>query len=260
MITSIQNSKIQRVKKLLTEKKERQESGWYVMEGIRLSEEALQKEIPIQFALYSSPLTNRTENFIKALQKAGIEAEEISPQLMRSVSDTTTPQGILIVVKAQPLPIQPDPSLVLILDGIHDPGNLGTIFRTAAAAAVDLILLAPGCADPYSPKVVRSGMGAHLKIPFSQSDWREIDDFFQIHPNIIPFASDMKGGKSLWEEDLRRPAAIIIGSEAEGICKEAEQLARGKIFIPMSPGTESMNAAVAAGILMFEAVRQRSGK
>ncbi len=104
------------------------------------------KEIPIQFALYSSPSTNRTENFIKALQKAGIEAEEISPQLMRSVSDTTTPQGILIVVKAQPLPIQPDPSLVLILDGIHDPGNLGTIFRTAAAAAVDLILLAPGCA------------------------------------------------------------------------------------------------------------------
>jgi len=103
-------------------------------------------------------------------------------------------------------------------------------------------------------------MGAHLKIPFSQSDWREIDDFFQIHPNIFPLASDMKGGKSLWEEDLRRPAAIIIGSEAEGICKEAERLAKGKIFIPMSPGTESMNAAVAAGILMFEAVRQRSGK
>lgn len=260
MITSTQNPKIRWVKKLLTEKKERQESGWYVMEGIRLSEEALQREIPIQFALYSSPLTNRIENFTKALQKAGIEAEEVPPQLMRSISDTTTPQGILIVVKSQPLPIHSDPDFVLVLDGIHDPGNLGTMFRTAAAAAVDLMCLAPGCADPYSPKAVRSGMGAHLKIPFFQYSWQEIDEFFQAHPRIIPLASDMEGGKSLWAEDFCRPIAIIIGSEAEGICKEAERLAKGKVFIPMSPDTESMNAAVASGILMFEVVRQRSLK
>jgi TrmH family RNA methyltransferase len=146
------------------------------------------------------------------------------------------------------------------LDAIHDPGNLGTIFRTAAAAGADLLLLSPQCADPYAPKVIRSGMGAHLKLPFRQLQWQEISAFFLQFPEIRILASDMEGGLPHWRHDLTQPLALIIGSEAEGICQQAEQLASEKIFIPMAERVESLNAAVAAGILMFETVRQREVK
>lgn len=257
MITSNQNAKIQWVRKLQTQKKERQVSGCYVMEGIRLIEEASKGPVPLRLVLYTSPISDRGAEIIREIQTREIDVEEISASVMKSISDTESPQGILAVAESQLLPLPENPNFILILDAIHDPGNLGTLIRTAAAAAVDLILLAPDCADLFSPKVIRSGMGAHLRVPLRQFSWEEIRSYLQNFPQINILASDMEGNRSLWQQNLAMQTAIIIGSEAEGICKEAEQLASDKIFIPMAREVESLNAAIAAGVLMFEVVRQR---
>lgn len=258
MITSIQNPKIQWARKLISQKKERDESGYYVIEGIRLVEEALQSSERCRLLFYTMPLTSRSEKLVHTFLDRGVEAEEITVQLMKAISDTESPQGILAVMEAQP-PVRPDSAdFIIILDSIRDPGNLGTLFRTTAAAGADLVILAPGCADPYAPKVLRSAMGTHFKLPFFQMNWDEIHDYTKTIPSLQILASDMEGGKSCWEYDLRSPTALVIGSEADGICQKALKLSNGKIFIPMPGKIESLNAAIAAGILIFEVVRQRS--
>ncbi len=257
MITSAQNAKIQWVRKLAAQKKERDDSGCYVIEGVRSVEEAVRSAEICRLIFYTAPLTPRAAELVRSAAERGIPAEEITEQLMKSVSDTASPQGVLAVMekRAQSLPENVD--FVLLLDTIRDPGNLGTLFRTAAAAGVDLILLSPGCADPYAPKVIRSAMGGHLKIPFVQMNWAEMASFLRRFPAMQILASDMEGGQACWNCDFTKPTTLIIGSEADGISDAAQDLSDGKVFIPMSGNIESLNAAVAAGILIFEVARQR---
>jgi TrmH family RNA methyltransferase len=178
----------------------------------------------------------------------------ISDRLMGTVSATQTAPGILAVVR-MPSPALPEsPSLILILDAIADPRNLGTMTLAASAAGVEALLLGPGCVDPYSPKVVRAGMGAHLRLPIHQLDWPAIAQF-GAGLDIWNAAAD--AAIDYVDVDWVAPSALIIGSEATGTGQEARELAGGSIAIPMSRGTESLNAAVAASIILFEAARQR---
>ncbi|MHC1772406.1 MAG: TrmH family RNA methyltransferase [Flexilinea sp.] len=257
MITSSQNPKIQWARKLISQKKERDESGCYVIEGIRFVEEALQSAERCRLLFYTTPLTSRSETLVKTFLDRGVETEEITVQLMKTISDTESPQGILAIMEAQP-PVRPEHAdFIIILDSIRDPGNLGTLFRTSAAAGANMIILAPGCTDPYAPKVLRSAMGSHFKVPFFQMNWDEIKDYTKTIPSLQILASDMEGGKSCWDYDLHGSIALVIGSEADGICQKALELSVGKIYIPMPGKIESLNAAIAAGILIFEVVRQR---
>ncbi len=259
MITSAQNKTIQWIRRLQTQKKEREASKSYVIEGVRLAESVFDAGEPLQLIVFAMPATDRIQAFLQRTAAAGIEQIEVSDSVMRSSSDTETPQGVLAVVNMNPLPLPATADFILILDAIHDPGNLGTMIRTAKAAGVDALLLAPGCADPSSPKVIRSAMGAHCGSPIIQMDWGQIRQFCGKNPELRIFTAEMEGGKSLWQHNLTSQVALIIGSEAQGISAEAESLAHDKIFIPMAVGIESLNAAVAAGILMFEVARQRTG-
>ena len=254
VITSSQNPKIKLVRTLLGRARERREAGAFVVEGVRLVEEAGTKGWSFRFALYDDSLNARGSSLVEYLLSRGIEVEEVSEHLMKSLSDTETPQGILAILELTQLPIPEYPDFVLIPDRIRDPGNLGTLLRTAAAAGVQAVFLPPETTDAFAPKVVRSGMGAHFRLPIQTMKWEKIR---RETKNLQVYLADMDG-TSCWETDLRGPLALIVGSESEGASEEARELVTQKISIPMSGNIESLNAGVAGSVLMFEVVRQRS--
>lgn len=256
MITSSQNSKIKLVRALLGRARERREANAFLVEGVRLVEEAVKSNWKIQFALYDETLSDRGELQAEGLRSRGVDVEMVSERLMKSLSETETPQGILAVLTHTQLPIPNPLNFVLIPDQIRDPGNLGTLLRSAAAAGVQAVLLPPETTDAFAPKVVRSGMGAHFRLAIRSMNWEEI---WQVGKSaeLQIYLADMDG-QSCWETDLRRPLALLVGGEAEGASEEARKLADQTISIPMVGRVESLNAGVAGSVLMFEVVRQRS--
>jgi RNA methyltransferase, TrmH family len=172
-----------------------------------------------------------------------------------AAADTRQPQGVVAVFAWPELP--PRPGLRLVLDGIQDPGNVGTLLRSAEAAGVGLAICAPGSADPYSPKVLRAAMGAHFSLPLRvDADWEQIADELAACPLV--YAAEADASMPYYAADWRQPAALIIGGEARGVSAEGQALASHLISIPMLGRAESLNAGVAGSILLFEALRQRS--
>jgi RNA methyltransferase, TrmH family len=256
MITSTHNSKIQLVRSLLGRSKERREIGAFIAEGVRLVEEALAAGWQIRFVLAGESLTERGRALVARLQSERVEVEIVTNAIMQTVGETGTSQGVLAVLENSQLPIPLSISFALILDQIRDPGNLGTLLRTAAAAGVEAVFLPPESADAFAPKVVRAGMGAHFRLPIRTLSWEDIrtkTDGLHIH------LADMEGNLPCWQADFRSPLALIVGSEAEGPSRPARELATSQVSIPMPGRSESLNAAIAGAILMFEVVRQRTG-
>ena len=255
IITSSGNSKIKLVRSLQGRSKIRKDEGAFVAEGIRLVEEAITVHWPIEFLLYDETLADRGIELLEALQrKAEIELSEITPPLMADISDTETPQGILAVLKREALSLPKQPSFIIIADQIRDPGNMGTLLRTAEAAGGDGVILTPGTVDAFSPKVVRAGMGAHFHLPIQHQSWEEIKGCLG---DIPVFLAESAGGKPLWDADFLQACALLIGGEAFGASKQGQTLATEKITIPMKGRADSLNAAIAAGILIAEVLRQR---
>lgn len=254
MITSTHNPKLQDIRRLLSQPKARREARAFVVEGVRLVEEAFRSGWKFHLALWSDDLSQAGRDLLAQICAAGVVCEQVEAAILRSTSDTQTPQGILAVVEMQALPLPLAPDFLLILDNLRDPGNLGTILRTASAAGVRGVLLSPGCADPYNPKIVRSAMGAHFYVPIHLLAWPEIAERLA---NMPVYVADAAGDLFYTQADFCSPVAMIIGSEAEGAGNEARQLARRRLAIPMPGRAESLNAAVAAALLMFEVVRQR---
>lgn len=255
MITSNQNSKIKLVRALLGRAKERREAGMFVVEGVRLVEEAVKGDWRLETVLFDESLSERGKSQVESLRSRGVEVEEISESLMKSLSETETPQGILAILQFSTPLISTPLDFVLIPDQIRDPGNLGTLLRSAAATGVQAVLLPPETTDAFAPKVLRAGMGAHFRVPIREMGWEEIHQVCKL-AGLQVLLADMDG-ISCWETDLRKPLAIIIGSEAEGASEQARKLANERISIPMAGNVESLNAGVAGSVLMFEVVRQR---
>ena len=258
MITSNQNAKVKLVRALLGRSKERREAGAFVVEGVRLGEEAGEADWKFRFVLFDETLSERGNVQVEGLKSKGVDVEEVSVSVMKSISETEAPQGILAVLEFSQLPIPVFPNFILIPDQVRDPGNLGTLLRSAAASGVQAVLLPPETTDAFAPKVLRSGMGAHFNLPIRLMDWEEIEKVVQME-GLQVYIADMDG-PSCWEMDLAKPLALLIGSEAEGASDHAKKLANGKISIPMSGEVESLNAGVAGSVLMFEVMRQRSRK
>jgi TrmH family RNA methyltransferase len=256
MITSSQNPKLKLVRSLMGRAKERREENAFVVEGVRLVEEAVNAGWKFQFALYSDGLSERGSNLLNRLKANNVEVDEVSGDLLQKLSDTETPQGILAVLEFTDLPIPNVPTFILIPDQVRDPGNLGTLLRSAAATGVQAVFLPPETTDAFAPKVLRSGMGAHFRLPIHTMSWEEIKSQTK---DMAIFIADMDG-TSCWETDLHKPLALVIGGEAEGASDEAGRLATQKISIPMAGNVESLNAGVAGSVLMFEVVRQRKDK
>jgi len=255
MITSNQNPKVKLVRALLGRTKERREAGAFVVEGVRLLEEAVKSGWKIQFVLFDDSLNERGKSQVEGLRSKGVEVEEVSPSVMKSISETDAPQGVVAVVQFTNLPFPESPNFILIPDQIRDPGNLGTLLRSAAATGVQAVLIPPETTDAFAPKVVRAGMGAHFRVPIRMMSWGEIEQVIKLE-GLKVFVADMDG-QSCWETNLREPVALIIGSEADGVSESARGVADGSISIPMTGEVESLNAGVAGSVLLFEAVRQR---
>lgn len=259
MITSIHNPKIQRVRGLMQQRSRREEEQAFVIEGARLIQEARLSGVALDLVLISSQPSPRAAQLADDLAAKRIPIEEVSAELFKRIADTENPQGILAIVRQQPRDLPPDWDFLVVADNLRDPGNLGTLLRTSAAAAADGLILTPECVDVYSPKVVRAAMGAHFKLSILQKTWEEIIHLCRSRaakPAQI-LVSEVESGTPCWQVDLRQPLALVIGSEAEGVSKDARQAADQRLMIPMPGQIESLNAAVAAGILLFEVVRQR---
>jgi len=262
MITSIHNTKIKKARELLSTKKHRERTRTMVVEGVRLAEEALAADVSINFCLYSDHISERGKKIIRQIQALSCDTEEVSAELMDRISDTKTSQGILIAAPYPEIPLLKKVDLAIVLDKIRNPGNMGTILRSAAALGVRAILLTPGTTDPFSPKVMRAAMGAQFHIPIQTMDAKEIYQFCkssnEVELSIL--LTDPKSSLTCWEADLSKPVCIVIGGETEGISDNIHKIADESISIPMRSQTESFNAAVAASILLYEINRQRKDK
>ena len=167
---------------------------------------------------------------VEDLEEKMIEVEKVASSLHQSLSETETSQGIIAVIELKQLPMTNSPNFILIPDSIRDPGNLGTLLRSADAADVRAVLIPPETTDAFSPKVVRAGMGAHFRLPIHSMNW---DEIHQQTKNLRIFVADMNG-QSCWETDFRQPLALIVGGEAEGASEQARQLTNAFVRIPMA--------------------------
>ena len=256
MITSPTNEKI-KFANSLARKKERAAAKQFLIEGTRLVQEAVKAGTRPVLGFYERAAFNsdpRLRAIVVAWEREKREVYEVTAQVMRALSDTETPQGIAAVFPLPNMQAPVPPRLTLVLDRVRDPGNVGTMLRTAWAAKVDLVLLAPETADAFNPKVVRAAMGAHFYVPLLAASWDEIAAHLQGVPRI--YLSDAASALSFTRADWSFPCALIVGGEAEGVSDDARTLATAALSIPMPGNAESLNAAIAAGILLFEAVRK----
>ncbi len=223
MITSTQNPKIKHIRALLTNRQDRQQEKLFVIEGVRLAEEAALAKVKPTEVLFSSDLSTRGRELVNTFAAMGSVVEEVEARVLHSLSDTDTPQGILVVLPQPAAHLPEDWDLLLVLDQIRDPGNLGTMLRSAAAAGAQGVILTPGSVDVFSPKVVRAGMGAHFRLPLLTHDWPEILSICkQKHgePAVILIA-DSTGGAPCWQTDLQPPIGIgrRLGSGRTATCR-----------------------------------------
>jgi TrmH family RNA methyltransferase len=256
MITSSKNPKAQWVRRLQNKVKERQAEGAFVIEGVRLLEEGLNSGWQVNSVFYTDGLGERGMNLVGAFQERDTKVEVVSGNVMRAISDTQNPQGILAVLEMRSISLPERLDFMLILDQMREPGNLGTILRSAAAAGVQAVFLSPETVDPFSPKVLRAGMGAHFSLPVHLAGWDEIKSQIK-HSKLHSYLASNDGGNIYHQADFRHPLALIIGGEADGASQTAYKTSDSIIYIPMYGESESLNASVAAGILLFEIARQR---
>lgn len=272
MITSPSNQHIADLRALHTQKG-RAATGAFLLEGPHLLDAALDAHaLPRQIvydpdALGRNAVGRRLLARIEDARACGAAVYEAAPAAIERASDTRTPQGVLAAVASGD--VAPDHvrarrrgrprPLVLVLDALGDPGNLGTVLRSALAADVDEVWLGPGCADALSPKVVRAGSGAHFFLPVrADLGWEAIRERLRGAPAMRQVLLADAGAQRPYDAlDLTVRTALIIGNEAHGPSAEAARLATTRVTIPMWNRVESLNAAVAASVVLFEAARQR---
>ena len=241
-ITARKNPLIQQVRRLVSSRREREKAGLFVADGTKLLEEAVKYYPGLDTVILSDDVQMPLPEYVKLVR--------VPEDVMQYISPMETPQGALFLCRLpEPKEFKPTPGM-LLLDGIQDPGNLGTILRTADALGVPVVLL-EGCADPYSHKTVRASMGAVFRVQPIQAAWEQVRK--QCAEAGIPVAVTALSDRS---EDIREAKlsamAVVIGSEGQGVRPEILQNADAQLIIPMTAHCESLNAAVAAAIVMWE--------
>lgn len=260
MITNIEstdNSKIKLVRKLAS-RKVRDEENLIVIEGINLVREATEREIDIKFILVSDEYA-KDDYLNRCIQENTVEICRVPENIFSKIADAENGIGIIAVI-AKPSFDLSDTSVseggnVLVLDRVQDPGNIGTMIRTAVAAGYEMILTIKGTADVYSPKVLRSTAGMIFDIPIVQvEDAKELGKLLKTLGKKI-VVTTVDGGETYFKHNLKHGIALVIGNEGNGVSKEMLELADIKVTIPMHGEIESLNAAVSAAILMYETIR-----
>ena len=293
LITSVNNQRVKEVANL-KQKKYRTESGTFFAEGLRAVQEAVQYadvtelfyteaeagrldevlkaagNVPADTKEKSGNMNNLNHNNAGIAKKRneaanGIRMYQVDEKVMAKLSDTKAPQGVLAVIRTpeqslrqlRPGTASDNNAPVIILDRVQDPGNLGTIIRTAdAVGALGLILL-EGCVDAYSPKVVRASMGSLFHLPVVQDVSAEEALTWCYRNGYEPAATALKNAQNVYKADISKKMAFLFGNEANGVAEELQAAVETRLFIPMAGLAESMNVAMAAGIILFEGLRQR---
>jgi len=254
LIQSTANDKVKYVR-TLERRRTREKEGRFVAEGMRVVEDAARAGCVPALVFFTPDVeeTPRGRALLQRLSAATPEVYPVSAAVMAVASDTVAPQGILAVCPIVELKPRRD-FLWLVLDGIQDPGNLGTLLRSAEAAGVDRVWMAPGTVDAFGAKVVRAGAGVHFRLPLVRRSWAEIARALQGRP--VRLAEE--GSALAYDNvDWRRPAALVVSNEGSGPSDEARHAATECISIPMQGGADSLNVGVAASVILFEAARQR---
>jgi RNA methyltransferase, TrmH family len=262
MITSRKNPRIQLIRSLLQDRKSRDESEQFIIEGVRLVEEAVKNQASIQEVYFSESLSGRGKSILDHFQESNIPTEEVDNDIFLSMMDTENGQGIAAICRKTHKELPSSSNFIIIADQLRDPGNLGTLLRTAAAAGAQAVFTSPGSVDLFSPKVIRSAMGAHFHIACAEMDWNQLLQIKQEKavPVFSAYVAAANAESIYWDCDFNHPTILIIGNEADGASENAFKLADQRVSIPMPGNFESLNAAVAAGILIFEVARQRTKK
>lgn len=254
MITSTSNPQVKQLLLLQKKAKERIVRDVFIVEGIKMYQEVPRERL---VHIYIS------ESFYArhpSLFGGGQQVTVLSDRVFENVSDTKSPQGILCLVRQYHYELADlfgERPFFMVLENIQDPGNLGTILRTAEGAGVTGVLMSSGCVDLYNPKVIRSTMGSIYRMPFYyMKDWMKDLQYLK-QRGITLYAAHLKGEDTYDRQDYTAPSAFLIGNESRGLSDEAAALADIYIRIPMYGHVESLNAAAAASVLMYEANRQR---
>ncbi|MFO7820123.1 MAG: RNA methyltransferase [Halanaerobacter sp.] len=261
-ITSSSNGKIKYLRSLY-QKKYRRENKQFVLEGVRLIEEAVKEEINLTQVFYSDYLlrNRQGERLLKGLEKRGVEIYEIADDLLGQVADTVSPQGILAIADKIEYSLNDilskEKELILIIDQIQDPGNLGTIIRTADAAGFDGLITTKGTVSLYNQKTIRATMGSFFRTPIAKVNDLDIleNKIKESYFNLV--VADTAGESYHFEIDYLPASAIVVGNEAHGPRQELIDMAEQLIKIPLLGGAESLNVAMATSVIAYEAVRQK---
>ena len=270
MITSVNNDRVRRIVAYAEKPRARKEDGVFIIEGMKMLREAPVLQVAEAYV---------TERFLDGADEGDKEilwrygAETVSEEVMKKMASTQTPQGVLALIRQYDYTYEEvilgynaetdaDGStapLILVLENIQDPGNLGTMFRSGEGAGVTGVILGKGTADIYNPKVIRSTMGSIFRMPFIyvENVAQTVHDLNE--RGIKTYAAHLKGKKNYDEFDYTLPTAFIIGNEGRGLTDETADAAGEYVLIPMKGEVESMNAATSSAILTFEASRQRRG-
>lgn len=256
MITSTANQQMKNLGTLMKKAKERGRQKAFVVEGIKMFEEAPREQVQQVYVSSGFLDTDKHRNLLK-----GYHYEEVSDAVFRSVSDTQTPQGILAVIRMPEYSfdqlLQGDHTHLLILEGIQDPGNLGTMFRTGEGAGITGVIMSRTTVDLFNPKTIRSTMGSIYRMPFLVAE-----DFGTLLPQLKEegvrlYAAHLKGTAAYDAFNYTGACGFLIGNEGNGLTDKTAALADAYIRIPMEGQVESLNAAVSAALLMYECSRQR---
>lgn len=257
MITSVSNVQIKQIMALLKKSKERKEQKVFVVEGKKMFDEICREKSRVVKVFFSDSYVK--EQFANQPMPE-LPYEIVADSVFDAMAETVTPQGVLAIVRMPEYSLErmvEAAGTLLLLENLRDPGNLGTIIRTAEAAGVSGIILSKESVDIYNPKVIRSTMGAVYRVPFIYAE-----DFLGLleqlrQQKVRLLAAHLQGKKSFVQADYSGKVGILVGNEANGLSEAAAGLADEKVIIPMAGNVESLNAAVAAALLMYEAFRKQ---
>ncbi|WP_223067590.1 TrmH family RNA methyltransferase [Paenibacillus caui] len=258
-IESLQNSRVKEWASLL-EKKHRDKHRKFIVEGIHLVLEALKAKADLECVAYSLERGIPPELAQAAASSLGVQWIGVSEAVIAKCTDTKTPQPVFAVVRktgasTEELLSRPN-SLVVVLDGVQDPGNVGTIIRSADAVGADGVIIGRGCADVYGPKVIRSTMGSLFHLPIVEGSLAELLPEAKSR-GIRIAGTSLQSARVCYDYDFTGPVWLLFGSEGGGLSRESMELLDDAIIIPMKGQAESLNVAMAASVLLYEALRQR---
>jgi TrmH family RNA methyltransferase len=261
-ITSVQNPRIKNLVRLREHSHRRRQSR-FLVEGHREIERAAATGWPLESLFFCEELLKSPASWelVHHLEERSVEVIRLGHQAFAKCAYRQGPDGLLAVARQshtrlEDLPLGPAP-LIVVLEAVEKPGNIGAVFRSANAAGAEALVLTESLTDPYNPNVIRASQGAFFHLPFVRTDNVHLLDFFESR-RILPVALSPGGQKTLWEADLRGPVALILGTEKTGLSSDWMEAAQS-FRLPMRGVTDSLNVAATAAVAVFEAIRQRTG-